>query len=307
MMSGDWMRAEAQVLDQRRPTERAPPRRPAGDARNPAESPAARANRPPPTGLPPPSIGTTCALPRRRRRVERGRGCGDRRGDRRVGPTHGCRDSRASQVRLEFVAGPIPALVGDVATHHHRGAVLARHRDVEASGPLALHQVAERRHAQMERRDLVVESRSCPARFRPPRNRQSCRRARRFESAHALEMIPVRAGWSPVRIVEWPGQVSVVAWLSIAVAIRHARRDPRQPAGELRAIFVEQVGRKLVDRDDDEQLGRRPASARPIATLDRRPRCKDLRTTTNPPRHPGESRGLLPYAAEEMAIPDFAG
>ena len=26
-------------------------------------------------------------------------------------------------------------------------------------------------------------------------------------------MMPVRAGWSPVRIVEWPGQVSVAAWL----------------------------------------------------------------------------------------------
>jgi hypothetical protein len=34
-----------------------------------------------------------------------------------------------------------------------------------------------------------------------------------FWSIQVLAMIPVREGWSPVRIVEWPGQVSVAAWL----------------------------------------------------------------------------------------------
>ena len=30
--------------------------------------------------------------------------------------------------------------------------------------------------------------------------------------------------------------------------------DPREAGGKLRAVFVEQVGRELVDRDDDEEL-----------------------------------------------------
>ena len=34
------------------------------------------------------------------------------------------------------------------------------------------------------------------------------------------------------------------------------RREPREAAGEVRPVFVEQVGGELVDRDDDEQLGR---------------------------------------------------
>src|SRR5436305_12336597 len=32
-------------------------------------------------------------------------------------------------------------------------------------------------------------------------------------SYHSLAMMPVRAGRDPVSIVEWPGQVSVAAWL----------------------------------------------------------------------------------------------
>lgn len=35
-----------------------------------------------------------------------------------------------------------------------------------------------------------------------------------------------------------------------------ARREPRKAAGELAAIFGEQVGRQLVDRDHHDQLGR---------------------------------------------------
>src|SRR5689334_4957231 len=42
----------------------------------------------------------------------------------------------------------------------------------------------------------------------------------------------------------------------ISIVEHRARREPRKAAGELRAIFVEQIGRELVDRDDDEQLGR---------------------------------------------------
>ena len=56
-------------------------------------------------------------------------------------------------------------------------------------------------------------STSCRARARPRRNRRSCRSAARDWSIQTLAMIPVRAGWSPVRMVEWPGQVSVAAWL----------------------------------------------------------------------------------------------
>ena len=42
----------------------------------------------------------------------------------------------------------------------------------------------------------------------------------------------------------------------IAVAEHGPLREPREAAGELRAIFVEQVGRELVDGDDDEEFWR---------------------------------------------------
>src|SRR5207249_4860201 len=42
----------------------------------------------------------------------------------------------------------------------------------------------------------------------------------------------------------------------ISVAEHGAARQPREAAGELRAILVEQIGRELVDRDDDEELRR---------------------------------------------------
>ena len=53
----------------------------------------------------------------------------------------------------------------------------------------------------------------CPGRARPRRNRRVLSSRAIDWSIQLLPMIPVRAGWSPVRIVEWPGQVSVSAWL----------------------------------------------------------------------------------------------
>ena len=43
----------------------------------------------------------------------------------------------------------------------------------------------------------------------------------------------------------------------IAVAERRPAAEPGKAAGEVRAIFVPQIGRELVDRDDDEEPGRR--------------------------------------------------
>src|SRR5437763_14239841 len=43
----------------------------------------------------------------------------------------------------------------------------------------------------------------------------------------------------------------------ITVAEDRAGREAGEPAGKLRTIFVEQIGRELIDGDDDEKLGRR--------------------------------------------------
>ena len=116
--------------------------------------------------------------------------------------------------------------------------------------------------------------------------------------------MPVRAGWSPVRMVEWPGQVSVARG-SDSRCGTPSPREPREPAGELRAIFVEQVGRELVDRNDDEQAW--AAAGVCAADCERetgRRDCKDeLTHATNPPRHPGESRGLPSFCSKEKAVP----
>ena len=53
--------------------------------------------------------------------------------------------------------------------------------------------------------------RCCRGRARPRRNRYICRRGPRPGSNQLLAMMPVRAGRAPVRMVEWPGQVSVAA------------------------------------------------------------------------------------------------
>src|SRR5205085_9328856 len=42
----------------------------------------------------------------------------------------------------------------------------------------------------------------------------------------------------------------------VAVAEHGARREAREAAGELRAIFVEEIRGELVDGDDDEKLRR---------------------------------------------------
>src|SRR3546814_19544368 len=53
------------------------------------------------------------------------------------------------------------------------------------------------------------------------------------------------------------GAVFGRAMLLIARRKDDARGEPRQPTGEMAAIFGEQVGGKLVDCNDDEQLWRR--------------------------------------------------
>ena len=60
----------------------------------------------------------------------------------------------------EGVAVPPPALVGRVAAHHDRGAVLAGDRDDAAARVGAVHEVAERRHAQMQVGDGVMVGRA---------------------------------------------------------------------------------------------------------------------------------------------------
>jgi len=76
----------------------------------------------------------------------------------------------------------------------------------------------------------------------------------------------------------------------IAVAECRARSDPREAAGELRAIFVEQIGRKLVDGNDDEELGR----GRPHRSLSGRHRSEQCRS-----RGQDESEHLYSVIASE--------
>ena len=59
-------------------------------------------------------------------------------------------------------------------------------------------------------------------------------------------MIPVRDGRLPVRMVLWPGQVSVAG--------EHgAFAEALEAAAIIGAIFAEQIGRKLIDRDGNDQ------------------------------------------------------
>ena len=71
------------------------------------------------------------------------------RGDRRAA-------RRAPAWLTKACAVPPPALVGIVAAHHHRRPVLAGDGDDPAARIGALHQVAERGHAQMIGRDGVI-------------------------------------------------------------------------------------------------------------------------------------------------------
>ena len=212
MMSGGRARRAA-CPGSAPPTERARRASACGRGAEPSQVARARANAPLPTGLPPPSIGIGLRLGgAERRRIERRRAAP--RSPRR--PRHWSAQRLAGmeprKVRLELVAVQYQRWSATWPLIITAERSLPDNRDVAGSPATSLHQLAERRHAQMERRDFVVE-RGRARRAFVFRAIDHLVGARRPGLAQAFEMIPVRAGWSPVRIVEWPGQVSVVAWL----------------------------------------------------------------------------------------------
>jgi hypothetical protein len=177
---------------------------------------------------------------------------GESRGD--VGVDRSADWSRgAAGILGEMVGGPIPALVGGMAAHHHRGAVLAGDGDHPRRRVDPLHPVAERRHAQMVGRDRV---------------------GARIAPGHSLVLgaIDPLVGARHAKIVpgvgDDPGARRVSAGEQrrvaragfgrrvrlIAVGEDDAVRQALEPAGEMRPIFGEQLGRELVDRDRDDQL-----------------------------------------------------
>ena len=141
-----------------------------------------------------------------------------------------------------------------MAAHHDRRPVLAGDRNGSASGPGLLHQLAEGRHEQMLRRDLV--GKGTGARHRlvlgaidgivgPPDRLVEPGVA---DDAGARRMIAGQDGR-----MAGAGLGRRVALIAV---VKHSPAgQPREATGEVRPVLVIKVGRELIDRDDDEQPG----------------------------------------------------
>ena len=157
--------------------------------------------------------------------------------------------------------------VGIVAAHHDRSPVLAGHGDDPTARIGALHQIAERRHAQMEVGDGVI--------FR--------RRAGHALVLGAIDIFvrPRRAlivpvvGDDPGATGPVAGQDGRMAWAGLGRRVRlvaggehNALRQAAEPARVVAAIFGEEVGGELIDRNGNNQP--RPGRGRVARLLRRR-------------------------------------
>ena len=135
------------------------------------------------------------------------------------------------EARDRVGAVPVRA-VGMLAAHHDRAAVLAGDREDAALRARRVEPVAERRDAQPRRREAALRRRSRP-RSRSDRRRSTPRRPCRGRRSRCAG-IPAAAGWRPVSIVAWPGQVSVMPWSSAASTKKRPSRTRRpRPPGRL--------------------------------------------------------------------------
>ena len=220
-------------------------------------SSAARAKRPVPTGLARP--GT--AMARLRDSQISGSGIGSRARDERLGDA---RVDRGDGARLgdagmadEGAAAPPPALVRVVAAHHHRRPVLAGDGDDAAPGIGAAHQVAERRHAQVDGRDRVIFGRAAgDALVLGAIDIFVGARGALVEPIVGDDAGPARAGAGEDGRMAGAGLGRGMRLIAGGEGHAVARQAP-QAAGEILPIFGEQIGRELIDRDGDDQARRR--------------------------------------------------
>ena len=155
----------------------------------------------------------------------------------------------------EGPAVPPPAGVRIVAAHHDRGAILAGDGNGAGAGIGAPHEIAQRRNAQVPVGDGIMIG--CAA------------RCRLVLGAIDFLVVARRALIDPF-VRNNPGPGGPVAGedggvagagLGRRVALEthgedDASAEAGEPAGEILAIFVVEIGRELIDRDDDEELRR---------------------------------------------------
>ena len=233
-----------------------------GEARKAVRSPAARAKRPVPTGSARPgtAIGAAARLADvgQRHRLARARRAPRRcaRWPRSTGAGRG--DAGMAD---EGAAAPPPALVGIVAAHHHRRAVLAGDRDDAAARIGAAHQVAERRHAQVDGRDGVIFGRAAgDALVLGAIDIFVGARGALVEPVVGDDAGPARAGAGEDGRMAGAGLGRGVRLVAGGEDRCPARQAP-EAAGEILAIFGEQVGGELIDRNGDDQPRRGRAAA----------------------------------------------
>jgi hypothetical protein len=150
----------------------------------------------------------------------------------------------------ELLARPPPALVGIVAAHHDRGAVLARDPPRRARGS------ARFIRSPRAGRAVVIGGGRCTCRPRAAARHARIRGAiaalvlaAEAEVEQLLAMMPVRADAMPVRMVEWPGQVSVA--LLALIALRNTTPSDRRWRARRRSAG------DIVGRDRRELVGPR--------------------------------------------------
>ena len=167
----------------------------------------------------------------------------------------------AAGIAREFLPVPPPKLIDLVATHHHRRAVLPRDRDDPRRRVRRLHPLAERRHEQMLVGDGVVGAGAAG-------DALILGAIDGLVGARGLQIGPAVGDDAGARGVH-PGQDRRMARAGLGrgmalIARREHRafQQPLEPAGEAVAIFGEQIGGELIDRDRHDQLGRRARRGR---------------------------------------------
>ena len=172
-----------------------------------------------------------------------------------VHPVDQRRGGRALVAAEAGRALPPPDLIELLAAHHDRGAVLARHRDDLRGRVGVLHVGAERRYLEAHVGcDIVAGG-----------------RARHASILGAIDgLVRPRHGLVDPLVGDDAGMAGAIAGEDrrvagaglcrgvalIALGEDRALLQPREAAGEARAIFGEHVGGELVHGDDHEQLGR---------------------------------------------------
>ncbi len=190
-------------------------------------------------------------FPAKARRDQRRARPTDRGGDRLVDP-FGDRRGRGG-VRDEAAIVPPPNLIGSLAAHHHRRAILAADRDRAAARAGALLPIAERRHTKMSGRDARPAAGRGQALVLGAIDVLVGARRGEIDPVVGDDPVPGRVRAGEDRCMAGTGLGGAVRL--IAVAVDDAADEPLETTGEMGTIKLEQIGRQLIDRDRDDQLG----------------------------------------------------